>query len=260
MITKQELINSFNSYNTRGKPVTVHTSLKAIGEIEGGAMTLLDALIECFTRDGGLLVVPTHTWDTRVLDLRKSESCIGVLPCIAADRADGIRSLHPSHSVTVFGERIKAMEFVKNDAIVDTPTSPSGSYGKLYEQEGYILLIGVGQEKNTFIHCVEEMLSYSRYLPEKVSSVIIHKNGQAEERMLYWFDGSKIPDVSDNFFKFEKAIDYYGGIQYDTLGNAKTQLCSAKITKEVIEKIYKNARGKELLADTSPLDEKLYII
>ncbi len=258
MISKKELTSQLLKYNTNGKPVTVHTSLKAIGEIEGGGETLLSALKECFAKDGGLLIIPTHTWDKRILDLRKAESCIGVLPRIAASQKDGLRSLHPSHSVMVFGNRKKAMEFIKNDAFTDTPTSPTGCYGKLFDMDGYILLIGVGQEKNTFIHCVEEMLEYPRYLKEKVASKTIFDDGTCETRMLYWFDESKIPDVSVNFGKFEDAFKYYNCIEYGFLGDAKLQMCKARKIKEVIELIYKNANKKELLSDSSPLDERLY--
>ena len=42
--------------------VLMHSSLRAIGQIDGGANQLLDTLIEYFTHDGGLFCVPTHTW------------------------------------------------------------------------------------------------------------------------------------------------------------------------------------------------------
>ena len=64
MITKNEILKQLECFSyVRGKVVTVHTSLKAVGTIEGGGDTLLDALIEYFTADGGLLCIPTHTWD-----------------------------------------------------------------------------------------------------------------------------------------------------------------------------------------------------
>ncbi len=258
MLSKDDLIKQLSVFKTDGRPVTVHTSLKAIGEIEGGAETLLSVLIEYFTADGGLLVIPTHTWGDRILDLNKAESCIGVLPRIAAAHEDGIRSEHPSHSVMVFGDKEKAKSFIKGDAVAVTPTNPIGSYGMLCEEEGYVLLIGVGQEKNTYIHCVEEMLKYPRYMKDKVSAKVIHKNGAEEVRSLYWFDTSKIIDVSQNFGKFEEAFKYHNCIQYGTLGNARVQLCKAKNMKNVIDLIYKNANGKELLADNTPLEEKLY--
>ncbi len=258
MLCKEEILKVLNKYDTQAKPVTVHCSLKAIGEIEGGADTFLSALRESFTRDGGLLVIPTHTWDTRHLDLREPKTCIGVLPTIAASHADAVRSRHPSHSVAVFGERAKAEGFVAGDETVDSPTSPCGSYGRLYDEDGYIFLVGVGQEKNTFIHCVEEMLGYPRYLSEKLCAEVVDENGVETKRLIWWFDSSEIPDVSEYFGKFEAAFDYYGCIEHGTLGNAKTQMVRARDVKEIVELIYKRAGGRELLSDNEPLDAELY--
>ncbi len=258
MLTKNEILKTLNNYDLQGKPITVHCSLKAIGEIEGGAETLLFALKEAFTKNGGLLVMPTHTWDTRVLDLREPRTCIGVLPTVSSKQSDGVRSLHPTHSVTVFGDVQRAQAFVKGDETVDSPTSPNGSYGKLFDDDGYIFLIGVGQEKNTFIHAVEEMLNVPRYLKEKASAEIIDKNGKAQKRELYWFDESVVGDVSRNFGKLEEAFNYFKAINYGTLGNAKTQLIKARDIKKIIELIYNRADGAELLADIKPLDSKLY--
>ena len=88
MLTGKEILTLFNSFKeAHGKPVMVHTSLKAIGEIDGGAQTLLSGLIDTFAKEGGLLCIPTHTWDSLKLDLNKTESCLGVLPrCALAHR------------------------------------------------------------------------------------------------------------------------------------------------------------------------------
>ena len=260
MISKNEILKSLEAFKSaRGKPVIVHTSLKAIGEIEGGAKTLFSCLIEFFTSQNGLLCIPTHTWESGVLDLRKSESCIGVLPCIAAEHKDAVRTLHPTHSMAVFGDKQRAIDFCKGEEKVDTPTSPDGCYGKIYREGGYVLLIGVGQEKNTFLHCVEEMLGVSKRLTkEKLDFTIIHKDGEREVRPLYWFRDDEIEDVSVNFGKFEAAFRHYNAIIDGKIGNAAVQFCSATKMKEVLELIYKRSDGKELLADCLPLDEKLY--
>ena len=56
----------FNQLKEMGAPrdsiVFVHSSLKAIGEVEGRADGLIDILKEYFTAEGGLLCIPTHTW------------------------------------------------------------------------------------------------------------------------------------------------------------------------------------------------------
>ena len=242
----------------KARPVIVHTSLKAIGEVD--AKDLIECLIEKFTKDGGLLCIPTHTWDKCELDLTKAESCIGVLPTVAAAHPKGTRTLHPTHSMAVFGDEEKVKEFIKDEQNVTTPTSPDGCYGNLYKMGGYVLLIGVGQDKNTFIHCLEEYLKVPERLTEdKITCKIIHPDKKETSKEIYWFYTDKIPDVSENFVKLEKAFRHHNAIEDYVLGNAKIQLCDCVKLKEVLTLIYQRNDGKELLADKSELDERLYI-
>jgi len=260
MLNKTDILSQLEVFKKAvGKPVTVHTSLKAIGEIEGGGQTLLDALVEFFTADGGLLCVPTHTWNSYTYDMRKNDSCIGVLPRLAAKDERGTRTVHPSHSMAVFGENNRVEAFISNEGIVDTPTNPKGCYGKLYDDGGYVLLIGVGQEKNTYIHCVEEMLGIAkRYTTDKVEFTVIHKDGREEKREQLWFRSDEIPDVSKNFGKFEAPFRYFDAITDGKIGNAAVQLTDCVKIKDTIELIYKNADFKELLADKTKIEEQLY--
>lgn len=260
LITKSQLIEQLEKFNhIKGKIVTVHTSLKSVGEIEGGGETLLSVLIDFFTQDGGLLCVPTHTWDSDVYDQRTPYSCLGVMPNLAAAHVDGVRTLHPTHSMVVFGDREKVESFVSFEAVTDTPANPKGCYGKLFAWDGYVLLIGVGHDKNTYLHFVEESLGTPNRLTDyKVEKKIIHKDGTQEKRLLYWFD-DKIPDVSVNFPKFEEPFRYYGCIEDGYIGNAKVQICSARKMYFVIEKIYKNNSFGELLDNDIPIDKKLYL-
>ncbi len=260
MITQKELYNELKALNIpQGKPIIIHTSLKAIGEIEGGAEELLEMLITYAEENQNLVCIPTHTWKTMVMDMNNPTSCLGVLPCFAAKHPKGVRSLHPTHSITVFGNRKRAEEFVCNEKFVSTPTNPEGCYGNIIKEDGYVLLIGVNQTKNTIIHCIEEMLLVkNRLTKEKVEAKIIHKDGAVEKRELFWFDDAASSDVSQNFGKFEAAFRCFNCIRDGHLGNAKTQLCSVTGIKKALELIYKNAGDTELLSDDKPLDESLY--
>lgn len=259
LFTKKQLMAQLEKFShIKGKIVTVHTSLKAVGEIEGGGETLLSALIDFFTEDGGLLCIPTHTWDSIVYDLREAQSCIGVLPKLAASHPDAVRTLHPTHSMAVFGERKKAEKFVKEEETADTPANPKGCYGKLLADDGYVLLVGVGQEKNTFLHCVEEMFGVAdRLTGHMVERTVIHKDGREEKRLLHWFD-NKIPDVSVYFPKFEKPFRHHGCIEDAYIGNAKVQLCSARKMYNTMKEIYEKNNFGELLDNDLAIDEKLY--
>ena len=255
---KEQILLELEEFNhLKGKIVTVHTSLKAIGEVDGEV--LLSALIDFFTCDGGILCIPTHTWDREVYDRRDAYTSIGVLPSLAAAHPEGVRTLHPTHSMAVFGDKEKVEWFTENEAVASTPANPKGCYGKLYEEDGYVLLIGVGQDKNTYLHCVEEMLETPNRLTDyKVEKTIIHKDGTEEKRLLYWFD-EKIPDVSIYFPKFEEPFRYFECIEDALLGNAKVQICSARKMYEVIKKIYINNGFGELLDNDLPIDKKLYL-
>ena len=63
---------------TGNETILIHSSMKSIGPVEGGADTVLDAWMEFFAE--GLLLLPTHTWrfineENRVFDVRRSPCC-----------------------------------------------------------------------------------------------------------------------------------------------------------------------------------------
>ena len=74
--TKQTLQQDLAAMGLTGtETILIHSSMKSIGAVEGGADTVLDALMEFFAE--GLLLLPTHTWqsidqDHLVFDVRRS--------------------------------------------------------------------------------------------------------------------------------------------------------------------------------------------
>ncbi len=267
MYSKEQISEQLRAMNApRDSVVTVHSSLRAAGEIEGRGEGLLDALIEYFTAEGGLLVIPTHTWDNFcnsrpiTLDMNDNHTCIGTLPDLAAARKDAHRSLHPTHSVTVFGDSKKAEEYIREDRFAGTCTPPEGCYGKIYKNHGFVLLLGVGHEKNTYLHCVEEMLDVKNRNSDKFSPVVIkQKDGTFINREIRFMDAKGIGDVSAFFPKLEPAFRYYDCITDGFVGDARAMLCDAVGMKKVMELIYGRSGKRELLSDSTPLDPSLYV-
>ena len=129
MYTKKDLFDQLHAMGApRNVPVLMHSALRLIGEVAGGVSGLLDALIEYFTAEGGLLAIPTHTWDNLgrtdvyTLDLTKNESNLGAFARVAMEDGRGIRSENPTHSVVVFGEREKAEAMIAGEIDLSTPT------------------------------------------------------------------------------------------------------------------------------------------
>ena len=266
MFTKCEIHQQLkNMQAPQNSVVLIHSSLRAIGETEGRGDGLLEALIDYFTAKGDLLCIPTHTWaniyngNKITLDLLNSKTCIGTLPDIAADHPYATRSLHPTHSMAVFGEPSRVQEFVFGEEKLKTPASPLGCYGKIYDNDGYILLVGVEHNRNTFIHCVEEMLSVpNRLAVSPKRAAIRNKDGSIIECEMRPHDVVGTNDISLQYPKYEPAFRYHNCIIDGKIGNAPAQLCSARKMKDVIELIYSRSNGEDLLLSETLIDKRLY--
>ena len=239
--------------------VLIHTSLKAVGYIDGGADGLIDAFRDSLDR--GLFLVPTHTWANvnpahPVFDVRSSVPCIGALPKAAALRPDGIRSLHPTHSIWAYGA--DAAEFVRGEENAATPAPPGFCWDRLADREAKILLIGVSHNRNTFIHSIDERAKLPDRLSDNAFDVtILDRNGKALHRRVRSHFCSKTNDVSQFYVNFEKPLTELGAQTMGRLGNAAVRIVDAKKCREIILRIYSRA-AEDIFTSFREIPEALY--
>lgn len=266
MLLQEDIILQLEKMGApKDKIVIVHASLKAVGEVQGRAQGLLDALVKYFTAEGGVLCVPAHTWKNfysgkeYALDETCTKTCIGTLGDVAVADPRSLRtSGNPTHSLSLFGKKDKIEKLARLEEQVNTPTSPLGCYGKIIE-EGFVLLIGVGQDKNTTMHCVEEMMSIPNRLKNQPAKMkILTKDKTVKEKEFYYMYTEGDIDVSLRFPKYEIAFRKQGAIVDGMIGNAKVQLCNAQTIKRVMFEINKKSKGAELLCDDIPLSPAWY--
>ena len=244
--------------------VLVHSALSLVGRVEGGGEGLLDALIEYFTEEGGLLCVPTHTWanlgkDRITLDMMEPESNLGALPTIALRDQRGIRSENPTHSMMVFGDRERAERFMSDESRVVTPTAPESCYGKIYDEDGYILLLGVAQDKNTYLHCVAEKLGIPNRMSDKPITVTVRRaSGEMVTREMLLYETDYTDDISLRFPRYDTAFRYRGCTSQGFVGDAPTQLCRARGLLETVRLIFERSEGKDPLDGEKPIPPKWY--
>ncbi|MBR2263952.1 MAG: AAC(3) family N-acetyltransferase [Firmicutes bacterium] len=233
MLTKNDIFTFLQDNGIRhDNKVTIHCSLRAIGEIEGGADGLIDAFAEYLS--DGLFIVPTHTWDDVVADhpfydVKTSVPCIGTLAKVAAFRPDGVRSLHPTHSVTVFGKN--AAEYVQGEERSASPAPVGGALSRLYEENGKVLLIGVGHDKNTYLHSVDERLGIPDRLNPKTFVISIKdQDGNILQSPPFHthFTAASDTCVSEYYGNYKEAFEYTGAVRYARLGNALVYVCDAR--------------------------------
>lgn len=260
MYTKEDIFAQLQAMQApQNGIVLMHSSLRAISEVQGGAEALLDALIEYFTAEGGLFCVPTHTWedlDAKItLDMSSHRSCLGAFATVALRSKRGIRSENPTHSMVVFGDRKKAEEFIKDDAFVATPTAPQSCYGKLT----HILLAGVAQNRNTYLHCVDEMLKTPNRMDGKpIITTVRRLSGEVIERPITLYYTDYTDDISYRFPKYDTAFRYHRCITDGFVGSAPTQLCDTAKMKQVMALIQKTSGGIDPLATEAPIPQAWY--
>jgi len=219
--------------------ILVHSSMKSIGEVEGGADTVLDAFMEYFA--DGLFMMPTHTWNNcragAVFDPEKSPCCVGILPELFRKRPGVIRSLHPTHSIAAFGS--SAAEYTAYDNDPSTVCPPDGCFGRLREIGAKILLLGVNHGRNTYIHSVEESLGLADRLTEGKTPLLVRMpDGGMKEVSIQLHHCSKARDVSAHYVKLSDAFEALGAARRVKFGDADCILCDAAKIYEVCEKIF----------------------
>ncbi|WP_410770323.1 AAC(3) family N-acetyltransferase [Fontibacillus sp. BL9] len=253
MHTKLSLMKQLEDAGIRRQgTLLMHSSMKKIGEVDGGADTVLDALLE-YMKDG-LLVLPTHTWSTINADNPKfyvetSEVCVGILPELFRKRPGVIRSLHPTHSVAALGK--DAAEFTTGDERWDTPCYRQSAWGKLLDRQATIILVGVDLRRNTFIHGIEEWVD----IPGRMTD---------EHEQLYTVlgDGTEISvpsrrhsglPWSEHFWKVESVLEEQGALSRARLGDAEVLVCDTVKTTEILSDMLR--ANPDLFSDNEPLQQ-----
>lgn len=206
--TKADLKHDLAAMGLTGnETILIHSSMKSIGPVEGGADTVLDAWMEFFAE--GLLLLPTHTWrfineENRVFDVRRSPCCVGILPELFRHRPGVVRSLHPTHSMAAYGKGAAA--YLEGELDANTPCTPGGCYDRLRAAHGKVLLLGVTHARNTFIHSVEEVLNVPNRLTDKpMQMTVVDEAGAQHTVYMRRHYNAQQPHISEDFVKLEQA-------------------------------------------------------
>lgn len=177
-----------------GQAVLVHTSLKAFGGyVVGDAPAVVDALMTVLT-PAGTLVMPTHSsnntdpanWQIAPVgaefwDLIRAEMPPYRPEITPSNRMGAInecfrtypgvrRSGHPAFSFAAWG---KHAEFVTAGQALDNSVAEQGPIGRLYDLDGWVLLLGVDHGHNTSLHLADFRADYAPKTAEVNGSAML---------------------------------------------------------------------------------------
>lgn len=161
----------------RGHNVGVHSSLRSFGYVEGGADTVIDALLETVGPEG-TVVMPTYSNNKEKLELTEEDKKLGItgkarrlpydpektscwtgkIPDIFWRRKEAVRGTNPQFSQAAIGKRAKEL----SQGIIVS----SISWDRLLEADGYMLLLGVTLACCSAMHLAERIVFYPpNYVP-----------------------------------------------------------------------------------------------
>ena len=235
-VTKAQIKVSLSNVGlNRGDVVMVHTSLSSLGYVIGGAQTVIEALIETVGEEGTIMM-PTQSWknldpeigvhwdaDEDEWDIIRQNwpaydkkitptNTMGAVAEMFRLWPGTLRSDHPARSVAAYGKYAKYL--TENHDLSDI-FGDSSPIGKLYELNGYVLLIGVDYDKNTSIHLADVRAEY----PGKHNSIehsAIMENGQR-----VWKSYETLYVDGEDFCEIGKAFEKEHSVEKDTLGKAE---------------------------------------
>jgi aminoglycoside 3-N-acetyltransferase len=168
-VSKADIVRAFQEVGVGpADTVLIHSSLKSFGHVDGGPLSVIDAVKETVT-ENGTVVFPTLVQRDfanayRNWDIRHSPSDVGNITETFRLLPDSIRSDQATHSVAAWGKR--AAELTGEHSAYgprmgvfgDYCFSYSSPWQKMYLLKARIVFIGIDTVYNTFKHFAEYAL------------------------------------------------------------------------------------------------------
>ncbi len=182
-LTTSDLVRGFRDAGLApGDTVLVHSSLKSLGRVDGGADAVIDALLETLG-GGGTLLMPSFQAGSEFFlvdrgcrfDLRNTPSDCGMITEVFRRRPGVLRSLSPTHCVAGTGPT--AERLLSGHERCRISAGPGSPFHRLADAKGRILLLGVTHASNTSLHFVENANGAPTICRKEYLPVVIDAQG-----------------------------------------------------------------------------------
>ena len=210
-MNKDEIKQGFRALGLKkGDIVLLHSSLASMGNVEGGAETVIDALLETLGKTG-TLVVPVF-------------GKLGVLTEAVKGRPDAVVSDCPKGTVAAIGA--DAQKICVDHWKADTAHGENTPYLKIARLGGYVCLLGVDQDRNTTMHSAEALLRLPYLSP--TSGEVQTPQGIVQKTWQYY------PGPHRDFIGLDKVLRTSGKMKTGKIGRAATRLIKAQDLIEIL--------------------------
>ena len=232
-----------------GDTVLVHSSLSSLGYVEGGADTVIDALLAAIA-PGGTLAMPTfaggrmldYVQSGVVFDVRTTPSHTGKITEVFRQREGVLRSLHPTHSVAALGPNAKRL--TEGHERCPVALGPGSPFVRLIELGGKILCLGVEISYITSYHAFEDLtpdFPEPVYVAESFSCSVVGYDGNITTVVTRAHDpviaARRIEKRPDKLREIKRLFREEGILSEGHVGKANAYLMSAKRMNDVLGKL-----------------------
>ena len=241
MVTKAQLVKDLRKLGIKaGMDVMVHSSLAKVGRVEGGADTVVDALLTAVGRSGTLLMPSFNHRAAKVYNRLATPTTNGAIPDAFWRRPGAVRSEHATHAVAALGPRAQRYCQGHLEAGSWAPESPIGQL--VHDPSpagGWILALGTTHWTTTAYHVAEDSVPCGCNDPFGDIHRVVTDDGTVEEVWGLAFRRGPCPvEVAP---KLDDALDRRGLQRRGTVGEASCEFVRAsdlwKVRREHLKSV-----------------------
>ena len=237
-LTTANLVQDFLQLGVpRGGLLMVHSSLRSIGHVSGGAETVVDALLEVLG-PSGTLVVPTFTDEIAmdpnfVFDPLNTPSLVGAISEVARRRPGAYRSLHGWHSLSAIGP----LSDVIVKEVGSSPWLPDGPFPKMIDYGGMFMLLGVPYQRLTLVHLMEWECGVD-YRPGRLVEVPTRCPDGSLAKLVNLECPPEPPFPGNDFNRLGQVMEDQSLVRLGVVGNATARLFHGQDVRKVAWELY----------------------
>lgn len=221
IINKETLVRDLRALGLGpGDWVAVHSSMKAIGWVEGGPAAVIEALIGAVGPGGTVMMPLFNIADGKPIDLALKPTYLGLLPETFRKYPGVVRSPNPTHSVGIHGARAAEIAESHRHSTFIGRGSP---YHQLARNGGWVLHLGTNYNSSSIIHLAEVLVGVP-YLDVPYPGWENALTARAADGSTIKAEPKEIPGDSVKFYLVQEEMDRRGLLRKGKIGNAQSVL------------------------------------